>query len=199
MVCNGYIYANYEANTSPETRVANITVTVEGLPYEIVTVTQEGFSALLMVSPTNKNVSAQAGTTSFSISSNLDWTIATNASWITIPSAGTGNSTLTVGASGLLQQISVTQEGAVSVSENVLEGVSVYPNPSNGILYITADQLAGDTQLKIIDTKGNVMMERTVANLSAYTFDASSEEKGTYLLRLDQNGKTYVTRIVLVK
>ncbi len=295
-------YANYEANTSPETRVANITVTVEGLPDEVVTVTQEGFSAMLMVSPANRNVSAQAGTTSFSISSNLDWTTATNASWISVPSAGTGNATLnvgyeaneeleqrvatisvsaagvptaivtvtqagaavvlsvdplnqdvtaqagtttfnitcnanwsvtspeswvsatadgsgsgiivvdyeentssevrvatlTVGASDLMQQITVTQEGAVSVVDNTMEGISVYPNPSTGLLYFTAGQSGGDAQLKIIDTKGNVMMDRTISNHSSFAIDAFAIGRGTYLLRLDQKGKAYVTKIVLL-
>jgi len=296
-------YANYEANSSPETRIANITVTVEGLPDEVVTVTQEGFSAMLMVTPSNRNVTSQAGTTNFSISSNLDWTTTTNASWVTIPSSGTGNATLTVGyeaneqleqrvatitvtASGvpsaivtvtqagaavilsvnplnqdvtsqagsttfnitcnanwsvttsdpwvsatadgsgsgiiavdyeentssnvrvatltvgapdIVQLVTVTQEGAIGVIDNPLPGISVYPNPSTGVLYITADQTGGDAQLKIIDTKGNVMMDRSIPYLSTYTLDASSIAKGTYLLRLDQSGKTYVTRIVLVK
>lgn len=213
---NAVLTAEYQENTNTTQRVASITVTVQGVPVEIVTVTQAGAATILSVNPLNQDVTAQAGSTTFNITCNANWSVTTSDPWVSATADGNGSgiivvdyeentsndvrvATLTVGAPDIVQLITVTQEGAVGVIDNSLSGISVYPNPSSGILYITADQTGGNAQLKIIDTKGNVMMDRTITNLSAYTFDASSIAKGTYLLRLDQNRRTYVTRIVLVK
>lgn len=213
---NAILNAVYQENTNTTQRIASITVSAVGVPSVIVTVTQAGAEIILSVNPLNQDVTAQAGTTTFNITCNANWSVTSSDPWVSATADGSGSgiivvdyeentssnvrvATLAVGAPDIVQLITVTQEGAVGVIDNPLSGISVYPNPSNGILYITADQTGGDAQLKIIDTKGNVMMERTITNFSAYTLDASSIAKGTYLLRLDQNGKTYVTRIVLVK
>ncbi len=208
-------YANYEANEEIEQRVANITVSASGVPSVIVTVTQAGAETILSVNPLNQDVNAHAGTTTFNITCNANWSVTTSEPWVFATADGSGSgiivvdyeentssdvrvATLTVGAPDIVQLITVTQEGAVGVIDNPLLGISVYPNPSNGIMYISADQNSGDTQLKIIDTKGNVMMDRAISIHSSYAIDASAIARGTYLLRLDQNGKAYVTRIVLV-
>lgn len=213
---NAVLTAVYQENTSITQRVASITVTVQGIPVEIVTVTQAGAAVILSVNPLNQDVTSQAGSTTFNITCNANWSVTTSDPWISATADGSGSgiiavdyeentssnvrvATLTVGAPDIVQLVTVTQEGAIGVIDNLLPGIGVYPNPSTGVLYIIADQTGGDAQLKIIDTKGNVMMDRSIPNLSAYTLDASSIAKGTYLLRLDQSGKTYVTRIVLVK
>ncbi len=48
------------------------------------------------VTPTNQNVSATSGSTTFSITSNTTWTVADNATWLTVsPSSGSNNGTIT--------------------------------------------------------------------------------------------------------
>lgn len=212
---NGVLDAFYELNESIESRVAVITITVSGLPAEVVTVTQVGAEAVLIVDPLNQNVSYQAGVTSFAILSNTSWVVTTSDSWVTSTADGSGNgsieveyeentspdfriATLFVSAGSLNQIITITQEGTVSVINNTLTGVSVYPNPSNGIIEISADQIGSATQLKIYDLKGNTMLNESLTGLSKHNLNVSSLAKGTYLLRLDQDNRTYVTRIVLV-
>ncbi|MCX6277908.1 MAG: BACON domain-containing protein [Bacteroidetes bacterium] len=90
----GTITANYTANTTTSARTANITVTVSGVTPIVVTVTQAA-PCTLSVTPSNQNVSASAGSTSFSVTSTCAWTAASNQTWCTINTSGTGNGTIT--------------------------------------------------------------------------------------------------------
>lgn len=93
---NGTITANYTQNTNPSARVANITVLVTGLSPVVVTVTQSGTAApTLSVAPTNQNVSAIAGTTAYTVTSNSAWTVTSDQTWCTVTPSGTGNGTIT--------------------------------------------------------------------------------------------------------
>ena len=129
---NGTLQATYTENTTTATRVANITVTVTGLAPVVVTVTQAAANATLSVTPSNQNVAAPAGTTSFSVTSNNSWTAVSNATWCTVTPGGTGTGTLqanytenttttsrvatiTVSASGTSPiNVTVTQAGAAA-------------------------------------------------------------------------------------
>lgn len=84
----------------------------------------------LAVTPGNQNVGAAAGSTSFNVSSNTNWTASCNMSWCTCTPSGTGNgtitanftqntstaqrvATITISASGVSSQtVTVTQAGA---------------------------------------------------------------------------------------
>jgi hypothetical protein len=92
---NGTITANYSANTSTSTRIATITISGTGVNSQQVTVTQSGITTL-SVTPASRNVAAEAGSTTFTITSNTSWTITDDADWLTInPSSGSGNGTIT--------------------------------------------------------------------------------------------------------
>ncbi len=93
---NGTITANYAINTTTSTRIANITVTVSGVIPIVVTVTQEPTPCTLSVTPPNQNVTySPAGSTSFSVTSNCNWTALSNQAWCTVTPSGSGNSTIT--------------------------------------------------------------------------------------------------------
>jgi hypothetical protein len=88
---NGTLTATFNANTGAASRVANITVTVTGLTPVVVTVSQAGNSPTLSVTPSNQNVIAPAGNTSFTVTSNSAWISTSNQTWCTITPSGTGN------------------------------------------------------------------------------------------------------------
>ena len=72
----------------------------------VATFTAVAFVPTLTVSPSNRNVSATTGTTTFSVISNSNWTSSSNSGWCTVGSGGTGNGTLSANYS---QNTSVTQ------------------------------------------------------------------------------------------
>lgn len=213
---NGTLNASYDENTSIETRIASITITVQGIPSQVVTVTQAGAETILIIDPLNRNVTAQAGITSFSITCNANWQVISDADWASATSDGTGNGSilvnyeentsnssrvavLTVAAPDIVQLVTVTQEGSVAVEDNHLQGLKSYPNPSNGMIEITLDMLSGNSVISVIDMKGNVIHFEKIDNMSSVKLDLSSATEGTYLVKIDNDSKTYVSRIVILK
>lgn len=139
---NGVITANYEQNTSLTPRVASITVTVSGLPVVIVTVSQEGAAPYLSVTPSNQNVGAPAGSTSFTVSSNADWTAVSSEAWCTVTPSGAGNGSLIASytenteLNSRVAQITVSVSGLPPVVVTVTQGgaapyLSVTPDNHN--------------------------------------------------------------------
>jgi M6 family metalloprotease-like protein len=133
---DGTITANYVINTSLSSRVANITTIVSGIPSVSVTVTQAGATPLLTVTPANLDVPATpAGSTAFTVISNVSWAVLSDQAWCTPTPSGFGNGTivanyaentttssriaiLTVNASGLPPQTTtLTQSGALPALE----------------------------------------------------------------------------------
>lgn len=92
---NGTISVSCVENVSITTRSVTIRVSSSGLPSVDVVVTQTGVGSQLAVTPSTRNVSASSGSTTFSITSNAAWSVSSNANWCLVPTAGSGNSTLT--------------------------------------------------------------------------------------------------------
>jgi hypothetical protein len=128
---NSTLVVNYDEYTGNQSRIADITVTVSGLPPVVVTVTQAAATVSLSVTPANQNVTANAGITSFNVSTSADWTASSNQSWCSVTPSGTGNgiieanyesntalsvrvATVTVTVAGLTPvTVTVTQEASM--------------------------------------------------------------------------------------
>ena len=94
---NGTFTANYQSNTTGSSRTGQITVSpASGNPVNV-TVNQAPCGEFT-VTPPNRDVTAEAGSTTFDVSSTTSWTVTESVSWITSvsPSSGSGNGTITV-------------------------------------------------------------------------------------------------------
>ena len=121
-------------NTTEEERTAVLIVQAGELSQKI-TVVQQSKSAMLSVSTNSFSVNADANTYSFTITSNMDWTVSSDQSWCSLfVTNGTGNqevsfqvsenisvydrsATIVVRAGSLTLQIVVTQEGDDAIFE----------------------------------------------------------------------------------
>ena len=93
---NGTVIVNFQENTGLTERQCLITVEGSSLT-QIFTLTQGGTSPYLNIDPTSETVGPNASTTSFTISSNVDWSIAESCSWVSVnPASGSGNQTIVV-------------------------------------------------------------------------------------------------------
>lgn len=161
---NGTLTATFTQNGTTASRSANITVTVTGLTPVVVTVTQA--APTLSVTPSNQNVTSDAGSAVFSVTSNSAWSVSSNQSWCTVTSSGSGNgsisatytqnlslsqrvATLTVSVTGLTPvQLTVTQAGFVPTlsvtpsNQDVASsaGVTTFTVTSNTSWTATSDQ-----------------------------------------------------------
>jgi len=151
---NGTITVTYDANSTGASRTSgSIVVTVPGVTPYGVTVTQSP-CCTVTVTPANQNVTATAGTTTFSVITTptaTAWTVADNATWLAVsPSSGTGNATITAtysanntGASRTAiitvtgcetKTVTVTQAGTRTItvaSQNPASGVPITVSPAD--------------------------------------------------------------------
>ena len=83
-----------------------------------------------------------------------------------------------------------------TVSVNSLEtptfGVSVYPNPSNGITNIEFDR-NGNYELMLMDITGKLMLQTSIRG-NRYVLNADNLSKGIYLLRIADEANNIATQ-----
>ena len=75
------LQVSYEENSALEPRQAIIRIEGGDLSEEV-RITQAGVAAYLSVSPSTREVSAEAGATSFSVSANVEWSASENSAWL---------------------------------------------------------------------------------------------------------------------
>jgi len=73
----------------------------------------------------------------------------------------------------------------------------VYPNPNNGVLYITnTAQENKETEIQIVNAMGDVIYQESTSSKNK-TLDLSKYSNGVYFVKLTSDKETSVQRIVL--
>jgi len=127
----------YNENSGNDNRSANITLSGTGVTSQVVTVNQSGATPALSVSPSSGSVSSASGTTTFTITSNIDWTVSENSDWLT--AIKTNSTTLTVtynensgndnrSANITLSGTGVTSQVVTVNQSGATPALSVYPS-----------------------------------------------------------------------
>lgn len=115
---------NYDANTAISNRSATITLAGSGVSNQSVTLTQEGVPLTLSVSPDTKTVSEESGSTTFTVSANVDWSPSENSDWLS--AAKTNSTTLTLNYNANLT--SSTRSATVTLSATGVSNQTVTLN-----------------------------------------------------------------------
>jgi len=88
----------------------------------------------------------------------------------------------------------------LSVEENnVIDGITVYPNPVNDVLKINMKQSYGDYNVSIYDLLGRQVINKSYSDLNGYNdleIDMNSLSSGQYVVKLRNNENTYSTKIL---
>jgi hypothetical protein len=194
-----------------------------GIAVQVVTVTQEGLVPILAVTPPNQNVSAPAGNTSFTVTSNLNWEAASDTSWCTVTASGNGNGTIVanftenagqqpriahirisspqVPAGTLQQDVTVTQaKPNTGVGENAARDVKIYPNPAKGVFRIVPPQGSnGNLDIRVENLEGKVILSKVCRGEKEYLIDISNAPEGSYNIVIRTQDDTIVRRLVIIK
>ena len=112
-----------EVNTSSTQRTETITIRshINGVKDQEIKVTQTGITPVLSVSPNTLSFSATGEQKSFTITSNVNWSVNSNASWLTVnPSSGSNNGMIYVTASA---NTSTSQRTATITINSKISGV----------------------------------------------------------------------------
>lgn len=81
---------------------------------------------------------------------------------------------------------------ALSVKNNVLDQVSVYPNPTNGIVQVNLPSSVEILSVSVSDISGKQMN----ANVSGNTVDMSNFANGVYMVNVNTNEGNLVRKVV---
>ncbi len=133
-----------QANTTALARTATVTISGTGVASQTVTVTQAAGTATLAVSTNNLNVaSANGSTASFNVTSNINWTVSSDQSWLSVsPASGTGNGTITVTAEA--NPTVSTRAATVTVSGTGVTSQTVTVTQSAGTAALSVSPLSLD-------------------------------------------------------
>jgi len=84
------------------------------------------------------------------------------------------------------QQKTMTAEENAGVENPLAEGLTIYPNPANDVVYIdntSADAIVG---IKITDLTGKVVYENNSTNGTSNSIDISALSAGNYLIEINR-------------
>ena len=94
--------------------------------------------------------------------------------------------------------VTVTSCNWLSVDENALEAVSIYPNPSTGVVFIESTFATGNFNLVITDINGRtVQTGQNTISAGTNTVNLKEVERGTYFFKLSNDNAEKVFRIVI--
>jgi hypothetical protein len=151
---------------------------------------------VLSVTPSNRNVDIASGSTQFFVTSNIDWTVTSDANWCTVTPSGTGNDTIvavytqdtlvgsriahiTISGTGVVSQVvTVTQSGVQPYLSVLPSNRNVSLSSGNTSFYVTSN------------TSWNVVSNSTWCTITPSgsgndSIIASFSSNGLYFPRID--------------
>ena len=173
----------------------------------------------LTVSPTSLSYTATGESKTVTVTSNTSWTATSSASWLTVsPTSGSNNrtitavaaantstsqrtATITVSGGGITRTISVTQAGApTAIEEETIDGISIFPNPTNGIFTIGLGSIEGKVTCQIVNANGSIIETREVNadDNSEIVFNCNANS-GVYFVRIISGNNVWTKRVVIEK
>jgi hypothetical protein len=78
----------------------------------------------------------------------------------------------------------------LSVSDFSSNGISAYPNPTEGMVHISGKESVD--AIRVFNISGQLIKEVTNANL----IDISSQRSGLYMIEIEDEGKTSVAKLI---
>jgi C-terminal processing protease CtpA/Prc len=175
---------------------------------------------MLSVSPAVRNVSALAGTIDFTVNSNTNWSVVSNAEWCTVNSSGSGNGTIVAGytentsnqprianiqvtVAGLpVQTVTVNQDkSSIGFEEHQGSAFQIYPNPTKGFFRIVPSP--GDKSVldvNVLNLQGKIILEeKQLKGKMEYDFDLSFAPDGCYIIIIKTGNNLLIRKLVIIK
>jgi hypothetical protein len=144
------------------------------------------------VSPVNNNVSSDAGSTTFSVTANVSWYMATTATWLTssVPSSGTGDALVTVSYNAntvgpqRVASIEFIPYCGTTVTRTITQGEDHVECPTFNFGIVPGT--SWNTHSSSHGTFSSIMYRVSISNNQKYTFktgcgDGATADYDTYL------------------
>ena len=82
-----------------------------------------------------------------------------------------------------------------ATEEHSAENVNVFPNPSNGMVYICAESQQVQ-ELQVFDLSGRMLLQKSIGE-KEFSIDLSGYNAGTYILRLTTSNSAETNKIII--
>lgn len=84
----------------------------------------------------------------------------------------------------------------VGVNENAsLNNLNIYPNPTNGLVYIKLGNLNGTINYSITTIEGRIINKENNVRINNLAIDLSNENDGVYLLRIEDKSSSKIYKL----
>lgn len=93
--------------------------------------------------------------------------------------------------------VSFRYKGSVGITEVLKPGISLAPNPSNGIIHILSQDEMKNACFVIRDMTGRMITRKEHVNNKTCSIDLSTQPKGIYLVEMHEGDQVFRTKIVL--
>jgi len=144
---NGTVTVSVSANALASPRTASISVTGQGLPSTSVTVTQNAAPPFLSASPASLQFESGAGTLSFNVTSNTNWTVGETLDWLSVSQgSGTNNGQIQV---TVLENLALTpRTGSIALTAPGVapQSVAVAQSPNTNTISVSPASLVFSSQ-----------------------------------------------------
>ena len=101
-------------------------------------------------------------------------------------------------ANGELHDWLVVVEIETGMAEEIADGLTLFPNPSNGKFYLETNESGNDPiELQIMDLTGRIIYNRQLTLIEKIEIDLSGQPKGIYFLRVKSEEKLLNKKLVI--
>ena len=154
-----------EANTSTEAREGVIVFCIDNNECVPVTVKQAGANATLSVSPASMTFTAKSESKTFTVTSNTDWTMTSDAAWVKLSATdGSGNAQVTVTA----EENTATKQRIATITLKTKDGktTATVKLSQNGADIIF--RIDGDNREYKVEAEGGEIQFFVIHNIECY-------------------------------
>ena len=113
------------------------------------------------------------------------------------PASGMDNLTSFGSNDAFIHKLGIQQLVTGIQSQSSDKKLSIFPNPTNGLVYVQVTETLDDAICKLTDISGKIVLERRNVSARTFALDLSEQPKGFYMLEISDNQT--VSRIKLVK
>ena len=84
------------------------------------------------------------------------------------------------------------------MDENALNNqLTVFPNPTNGIVNISLGEDLGQAEIEITSMSGQVVQVETIESTKNTSIDVSALKAGVYILKLNADNRVGIKRLII--
>ena len=96
----------------------------------------------------------------------------------------------------MLDNFLIVETNDMAINETKLSGVSIFPNPSNGVFTVTSTK-ANSYTIEVINVLGEIVSTKTVEGMINDSFDMSNYNAGLYFVKVANGTSENVQRVII--